>query len=173
MHPYEMQQTFRLRFTDRVVKIKAGSLYHTVERLEKIGLIEIAETSRSGRRPERTIYQLTDTGRAVYSDQVTELLSTVAEEYPSFPLALTLGDDLGKDEMLGSLRIRQEELELLLASEKHSIERVMAMPLPDRYWLDLRYTLAIRTAELEFVKKLIADIESGKVPWQGDEKAYF
>ena len=30
MHPYEMQQTIRERCTDHVIKVRAGSLYHTV-----------------------------------------------------------------------------------------------------------------------------------------------
>ena len=35
MHPYEMYQLAAARRGDQLVKIKPGSLYHTVTRLEK------------------------------------------------------------------------------------------------------------------------------------------
>ena len=45
MHPYEMHQTIRDRYTDQVVKVRAGSLYHMVERLHRTELIEIGRAS--------------------------------------------------------------------------------------------------------------------------------
>src|SRR2546426_131165 len=39
VHPYEMQQTIRERYIDYVIKVRAGSLYHTVERLHRLKLI--------------------------------------------------------------------------------------------------------------------------------------
>ena len=42
--------------------MKAGSLYHTVERLQRNGLIEVVDTQRDGRRPERTVYGMTQAG---------------------------------------------------------------------------------------------------------------
>src|SRR5690349_8858323 len=74
MHPYEIQQTIRDRFIDQVIKVRAGSLYHTVERLHRAGLIEPVETGRTGRRPERTVYAITDDGREEYRANLRELL---------------------------------------------------------------------------------------------------
>ena len=62
MHPYEMHQLVRDRGTDFVIKVRAGSLYHAVERLAMLGLIAPVETGRDGRRPERTVYAITDAG---------------------------------------------------------------------------------------------------------------
>src|SRR5487761_1129824 len=55
MHPYEMQQLIRERHLDFAIKLKGGSIYDTVERLAAAGLVEVKETSRTGRRPERTV----------------------------------------------------------------------------------------------------------------------
>ena len=37
MHPYEMHQVVRDHGTDQVIKVRAGSLYHTVERCTVTG----------------------------------------------------------------------------------------------------------------------------------------
>src|SRR6187551_4114033 len=63
MHPYEMQRLMQWRGKDDVVRVQRGSLYPAVERLMRAGLIEPLETERAGRRPERTVYQLTEEGR--------------------------------------------------------------------------------------------------------------
>ena len=38
-HPYEMYQTLVQRSEDRLVKVRPGSLYHTVDRLEAHGFV--------------------------------------------------------------------------------------------------------------------------------------
>src|ERR1700716_4392995 len=63
MHPYEMKSTMKERGHDQVIRLKGGSIYDTVERLEAGGFIKSQETSREGRGPERTGYAITEAGR--------------------------------------------------------------------------------------------------------------
>ncbi len=62
MHPYEVAQTQRGRAKHESIRLNYGSLYGVVDGLEARGLIRARETVRAGRRPERTIYELTDAG---------------------------------------------------------------------------------------------------------------
>ena len=39
MHPYEMIRLLRIRRDDRLVPLTNGTMYHTVARLERAGLI--------------------------------------------------------------------------------------------------------------------------------------
>ena len=64
MHPYEMYQLLMERSEDRVVKVRPGSLYHTVDRLAGQGYVRATGTGRAGNRPERTTYEITATGRS-------------------------------------------------------------------------------------------------------------
>src|SRR5256885_575597 len=73
-HPYDIQQTIQDRRTDLFIKVRAGSLYHAVERLAERHLIEPVETSRAGRRPERTVYSITEAGRDEFALTVRSLL---------------------------------------------------------------------------------------------------
>jgi DNA-binding PadR family transcriptional regulator len=68
MHPYEMAATMRSQGKERSIKLNYGSLYTVVDNLAKHGLIEAMEASREGRRPERTVYRLTDAGSAELED---------------------------------------------------------------------------------------------------------
>ena len=76
MHPYEMQRLIRQRKKDDFLELKRGSLYNNIERLKLAGLIEPVETTREGRRPERTIYRLTREGQR-------ELITWLRASWPS------------------------------------------------------------------------------------------
>ena len=62
MHPYEMIRLMRIRRDDRLVAITNGTVYHTVARLERAGLLAEVGVDRDGNRPERTTYAVTDAG---------------------------------------------------------------------------------------------------------------
>ena len=62
MHPYEISTTLRSRGKEQSIKLNYGSLYSVVESLHKHGLITPRETTREGRRPERTVYEITAAG---------------------------------------------------------------------------------------------------------------
>ena len=51
MHPYELQRLIRQRKKDEFLDLERGSLYHSIERLHRAGLIAPVETTREGRRP--------------------------------------------------------------------------------------------------------------------------
>jgi DNA-binding PadR family transcriptional regulator len=168
MHPYEMHQTLRIRHTDRVVKLKAGTLYHTVERLARHGLIATTETTRAGRRPERTVYEITDAGREVFAEQTIQMLGSPAEEYPEYPLALTLANDVPLEIAIAELERRCGELRRANELDEMGIERLERMDLPRAYWLDVTYQLAMRKAELAWTEGLLSDLRDGRLPWPND-----
>src|ERR1700682_6579753 len=81
MHPYEMKSKIKERGHDQVIRLKGGSIYDTVERLEEGGFIQAQETSREGRRPERTVYAITETGRGEITGWLLEGLGHAGKEY--------------------------------------------------------------------------------------------
>src|SRR4051812_6156942 len=89
MHPYEISTTLRERGKETSIKLNYGSLYSVVESLQKHHLIEAQETARAGRRPERTVYAITETGIAEFEDWLAELLSTPVKDYTSLEAGLS------------------------------------------------------------------------------------
>ncbi|MEN3304912.1 MAG: hypothetical protein V7603_1114 [Micromonosporaceae bacterium] len=165
MHPYEMQQLIRDRAVDRVVKVRAGSLYHTVERLRQLGLIEHVETGREGRRPERTVYAITDLGRDGYTSNLRELVREPHEEFPVFAAAVEMLYTLDRDEVLRLLQHRGTALEATVAAGEQVTTSLTKRGLPRLATIEVEFCQAMRRAELAWVRQLIDEIRSGALPW--------
>ena len=162
MHPYEMAATMRSQGKEHSIKLNYGSLYTVVDNLAKHGLIEAKEASREGRRPERTVYRLTDAGQTELEDWLSELLGTPVKEYPQFEAALTLISILGPDRVLGLLRDRMSALEEAVAAER--AELASTPWLPRLFVLESEYGLAMREAELAWVRGIVHELEDGSFP---------
>ncbi|EME57596.1 PadR family transcriptional regulator [Amycolatopsis decaplanina] len=168
MHPYEMAQLMRERFVSARVKVKAGSLYHTVDRLVRNGFVEVVETQRDGKRPERTVYAMTEAGRDEFVDRAQDMLATPAEEYPEYLSALAVIDELGPEMSLTHLKHRVLRLQAAIASDQVVLENLVdEHKLPEIYWLEWSYATARRAFELEWTQKLVEDLESGRIRFQG------
>jgi DNA-binding PadR family transcriptional regulator len=177
MHPYEVATTLRQRHKDDSVRLNFGSLYGVVESLERRGLIEARETKRSGRLPERTVYALTEAGRIEMQDWLTDLIATPVKEFPAFQAALSFLPALPPDDVAALLRERAIRLETELAAAAGARERVQKMGLPRLLWVEGQYAAALCQAELDYVRQLVRDIESGAlegIQWWRDvhERAF-
>jgi DNA-binding PadR family transcriptional regulator len=116
MHPYEISTTLRSRGKELSIKLNYGSLYAVVESLRKRGLVSAVETSREGRRPERTVYEITDAGRVEHEDWLAQLLSTPEREFTSLEAGLSLMPGLPPSEVARLLGERAERLRMELRS---------------------------------------------------------
>ena len=163
MYPYEMAQTLRARGKDQNFTINWGSLYTVVANLGKYGFIEEAGTVREGRQPERTTYQITDTGRAELKDWLRELLSEPGREYTRFEAALGECSILGPDELAGLLRQRLGALEEATAVHQEMLDAMEAQ-LPRLFLIESEYQLALRRAEAEWVRGLLTELTDGTFP---------
>ncbi len=165
MHPYEMQQMMRERGHDQVIKLKGGSLYGTIERLAAAGLIEPLETSREGRRPERTVYAITEAGGDELMIWLRELLSEPAHEYPWFGAALAFMAAVPPEEALRLLERRSMILEAEVAAADSMLQNMERSGLPRLFGVESEYIQAMHRAELAWVRQIIDDMNSGKLEW--------
>jgi DNA-binding PadR family transcriptional regulator len=161
MHPYEISTTLRHRGKEDSIKLNYGSLYSVVETLQKHGLITSRETTREGRRPARTVYEITEAGLAEFEDWLAELLSTPVREFTSLEAGLSLMAGLPPDDVAMLLDKRAERLRAELRTLDAQHEECAVIGLPELFLVESRYRYAIRRAELDFVTSLTADIRSG------------
>ena len=163
MHPYEMKSKMKERGHDQVIRLKGGSIYDTVERLETGGFIQAQETSREGRRPERTVYAITETGREEIMAWLRELLAQPVNEYPQFGAALAFFAALDQDEVVRLLKVRTALLEGQAAGEEKQLKTFIEMGLPRLFLVEGEYGVAMKRAEVDWVRKLIVEIEGGRL----------
>ncbi|MDI9915730.1 PadR family transcriptional regulator [Rhodococcus sp. IEGM 1379] len=169
MHPYEMYQLASVRRGDQLVKIKPGSLYHTVGRLEQQKLLASIGTDREGNRPERTTYEITAWGRAALEHQLREMLAVPVREYPRLPIALAEMHNLSADAVCELLRTRIAHLDASIAEFDTRDRPMQAEQKPRIFTVGVDYVRAMTVAEREWLSALVEDIESGELPWLSPE----
>lgn len=150
-HGYDLKREHDIRFPS-AKPLAFGQVYSTLSRLERDGLVEVAETTQDG-GPERTTYALTPTG-------VVSLAAWLEEPEPAGPYAaddlvrktitsLHLGADAG--DFLRRQRAvhlaRMRELVALAATvdadEQIAVDHTISHLDADLRWLD---TAAARVA---------------------------
>jgi DNA-binding PadR family transcriptional regulator len=124
MHPYEMAATLKQRHKSESIKIRHGSLYTAIELLVKRAFITITakETSREGKRPERTVYALSQSGYDELCAWMQDLLRDPVNEFPQFAAGLSLLPVLPPEEAVALVRHRA----LRLSAEATRIETQIA-----------------------------------------------
>jgi DNA-binding PadR family transcriptional regulator len=167
MHPYEMRSLMRERRHDRAFRIRESSVYDTVARLAERGFIEPVEVNREGRRPERTVYAITEAGRDELLVWLWDLASEPSAEYPAFAAPLMFIYSLGKDRAIAALQQRAARLEAEISSSD-AYRRAFLADLPDFpriFGIEDEYAQAMRTAELAWVRATVAELRDGTFPW--------
>ncbi|MET7771234.1 PadR family transcriptional regulator [Nocardia sp. NPDC005366] len=166
MHPYEMYQLLISRGEDLLVKVRPGSLYHTVARLADQQLVCAEGVDRAGNRPERTTYRITEHGAAALRNKIAEVIRFPHAEYPLFPLALAEAHNLPAADVVALL---QERLRHLRA-DIEDFDRMTAWAtehlIPRRYWIVLPYLRATVGAEIAWIDGFLAELDSGALEWE-------
>lgn len=168
MHPYEMAATMRNYGKERSIKLNFGSLYTVVDNLARHGFVEAGEAMREGRRPERTVYHLTEAGVAELEDWMSALIAEPVKEYPQFEAALSELAVLAPSQVTILLAQRVQALEKLIEADR--AELAQAGWLPRLFTIESEYHLAMREAELAWTRSLLAEFENHTFPgldaWQ-------
>ena len=164
MHPYEISTTLRSRGKDMSIKLNYGSLYGVVGSLERHGLVRPRATTRAGRRPERTVYEITEAGVQEFEDWLAELLSTPEREYLSLEAGLSLMAGLPPDEVARLLEERTDRLRMELGSLDAAQEVAARNGVPELFLVETQYRRAILDAELQFAGRLAREIRTYALP---------
>ena len=165
MHPYELARTLRENDDGRSIKFNHGSLYMVVGQLEKAGFVAAQGSDREGNRPERTVYAITDDGRAELHGWLRELVETPEHEYPSFVAALSLIGALGPDEAVELLGRRLERLAAQRAEIRALIDGTLAAGVHPLFVVEEEYRIAQLDADAVFVRGLIERITDPQDGW--------
>lgn len=166
MHPYELAATMRARHFDEFIRLNFGSLYHTVEVLERNGWIVPAEREKEGRRPERTVYSLTDSGTRVLLQAVSEIVSQPRREYLHFSAGLMFIHHLERKAAVERLGQRSQALRDTITK----LSRILAELLDSGHTrltlIELEHKIAMLEAERGWVEKIAREIVDGKLEWK-------
>jgi len=162
-HPYDMQRELKLRGNTDFVRGLPRSLYHAVDQLVAAGFVEAGETEREGTRPERTVYGITEDGRAEYASRLHGLLARPSDA-TTFHAALSLIAGLDPGSVLWSLRARTAAVAGEVARLDAVLRGALAQ-LPRLYLVEVEYLRNQLQAEATWVQAIVDDIEAGRLVW--------
>jgi DNA-binding PadR family transcriptional regulator len=164
-HVYRLQKLIEAQGKDRVVNVRSrGSLYQTIERLVRHGLVEVSETVRVEGYPDRILYAITDAGREVAREWLRDALRTVGGEYPEFIAAVSMLFGLPPDDARAQLEERERRLAAELAETETALAGAPA-GLPRLFLLEEEYRKALLDAQLKWLRGVIADLRAGRLDW--------
>jgi len=143
-----------------VIDVSSGSLYYGLKRLQERGLVKEAAVEKIGRRPERSVYEITGAGLAYFESELPRVVFPRARPYFPLDLALYFFQFIDEVEQVRRLKMRREYLRM-------SIEYVTAMKnsvenrAPSHHLYIFTHRLRYITMEMNFISELLERLAKG------------
>ena len=161
-HPYEIKRRLEAAMVECYIDVDVGTLYYAVRQLEKESLIEAVAQERVARGGMRTIYSITQTGRAEFRKGLhrqLEMEGPVGQTLYGALLFLQLADPAGVED---ALRRRIARLDALIA-KLDPIREELCPKLSTGGEHLLRHIEKQRRLDRDWLKSLLADIEANGI----------
>nr|ASA49561.1 PadR regulatory protein [Actinoallomurus sp.] len=157
MHGHQIRRTAQIDRMDLWSAVKPGSLYGALHRMVSEGVIEVVRTEQEGNFPARTVYGITETGRAELNAQRDEALRTVRMLPDPVDLALQHTYDLPEEQLRAAIEERKAALETTLSSWTQ-LREVAGPHIHGLERMTFRHTELRILAELAWHEELLAHL---------------
>ncbi|WP_327088434.1 PadR family transcriptional regulator [Nonomuraea sp. NBC_01738] len=168
-HPYELHRFIIDTHKDYVTGLPR-SLYHAVDKLAADDLIAPLEATREGKRPERTVYEITEEGSRELTSRLFALLETPDPDTRTFTAAISLIGCLPVQDATRALRSRAAAVQGALATIDAHLKAMRDNGLPDVLMIEVDYARALSEAELSWLDRLITRLAQGELTWSATLK---
>jgi len=164
LYGYEIKQIIEEHMSDWT-SIAFGSIYFALDKLAEEGFVEKSAVEQDGKRPSRTVFQITDAGREEFIRLLREGWGSIERQYFAIDIHLFFIDSLPREEVMNYLRIRQAAMRQALEHIQNHRDEELARPeVPPLARMIFDHSLAHTRAELEWLNGLIEQIDQGIYP---------
>jgi len=161
LYGYEIKQIIEEHMGDWT-SIAFGSIYFALDKLAEERFVEKVGVEQQGKRPSRSVYQITETGRTEFLRLLREVWQQVEREYFSIDLGLFFMNVLSTEEVTGYLHQRVVYLQNVLDHiHAHRQEQLAYPEVPPLAASIFDHSIAHNQAELEWTKGLLENLERG------------
>jgi DNA-binding PadR family transcriptional regulator len=159
LYGYEIKQIIEDHMSDWT-SIAFGSIYFALDKLSEEQFIEKTGVEREGKRPSRSVYQITEAGRAEFPRLLRAVWGNLERQYFSVDIGLAFVDALPLDEIKGHLRQRVAQLEgTLTYLDSHQQEALGEQQVPRSAVAIFEHSRVHFQAELTWTRELLAQVE--------------
>jgi DNA-binding PadR family transcriptional regulator len=160
LYGYEIKQVIEEHMSDWT-SIAFGSIYFALDKLEQEKFVEKVEVGSHGKRPARSVYQITGSGRKEFLRLLRASWQEFERVYYPLDICLFFLDSLPLEEVRSYLRMRRGALEEALAYvQDHRREQLAHPEVPELAAAIFDHTLAHTRAELKWLKQLLRRLEA-------------
>jgi DNA-binding PadR family transcriptional regulator len=164
LYGYEIKQIIEDHMGDWT-NIAFGSIYFALGKLTEERFIEKVGAEQEGRRPSRTVYRITETGREEFMRLLRETWREGERQYFTFDVGLAFGEALPVEEMISYLRGRVAQLESALHHlTVHREETLVTEGTPRFASAIFEHTRRHLEAELAWTQDLLDKVRRGEHP---------
>lgn len=154
-HGYALRE--RLKGTlARIAPLQGGTLYYTLDKLEKRGLVEGKGHAREGRRPRRRICAITAAGKRAFRKAALRLFEPEFRPFYPMHLAVWFRRHLDDADLAGAMAARRDSLREY--ADKVTAGEVRAGDRPEVAWL-LDHVGRSVTATADWLDAVLEDID--------------
>jgi DNA-binding PadR family transcriptional regulator len=107
MHGHKIRGAAQADRVEVWTDIKPGSLYGALRRMADEGVVEVVRTERDGNLPARTVYAITDKGRADLLAEIRAVLADTQLRPDPIHLVLQHADELDPEEFRKAVTARR------------------------------------------------------------------
>jgi DNA-binding PadR family transcriptional regulator len=157
-HGYQIHQDIKRREMDWWAKIKLGSIYTTLIRLEEQALIK-SEKEKVGNTPERTVYSLTPLGRERLSEMVQYFLREDDRPEWLFGLGVAFITGAPRERVLAVLQERRDHLKQCAVDLQEHLSKLKA-EIPFNWYMLIANAYKHMQLEMEWLEQLIAQVQT-------------
>lgn len=164
LYGYEIKQIIEEHMSDWT-SIAFGSIYFALDKLAEEHFVEKVSVEQDGKRPSRSVYQITDAGRAEFLRLLREGFKQMDRPTYSLDICLFFVASLPLEEVKHALRARQGALQKSLTYIQSHQDAQMQLPEVPRLAGAIFDHARVHTqAELSWVSDLLQKIEAGEYP---------
>ena len=160
LHGYALWRALSERALD-LAGVELSSIYYHLSKLKDKGLVA-ASVERSGGRPERLVYCVTEAGSRAFQTILEDTLTLPYDAQFLIDAALLFSDQLEERQLLAALEARAEEVEARLAKLRREKEHVL-VGLSGKQQVTAGAMFSHHehhyVAELEWLEKVISELE--------------
>jgi len=162
LYGYEIKQIIEEHMSDWT-SIAFGSIYFALDKLAQEKFLEKVEVGQAGKRPSRSVYQITDAGREEFLYLLRAGWQQFERDYFPLDVCLFFLDSLPLEEVIAYLQSRKNALKSALEYvQSHRAEQLAFPEVPPLAAAIFDHTIFHTQAELEWVTDLLQKLESGK-----------
>jgi DNA-binding PadR family transcriptional regulator len=145
-----------------VIDVSSGSLYYGLKKLEERNMVEESAIEKVGRRPERSVYSITEEGNLYLADELPRVIFPQSRPFFPLDLALYFFQFIPEKQQTRRLKMRLEYLQLSLGYLEE-IEHRFKQIAPQSHVYIVRHLMNYVVMEQQFISQLLTELANDEI----------